>query len=452
MTNSAGLSWTGIVRLGLVQTALGAIVVLTTSTINRVMVVELSLAASLPGALIALHYAFQVLRPRLGHGSDVGGRRTPWIIGGMLILATGGTLSALATLVMSAHLTAGIALAVLAFCLIGLGVGATGTSLLVLLATHVAAERKAAAATIVWTMMIAGFVITTMIAGHFLDPFSFERLVVVTGSTAVLALLLTVAAVAGVEQRPAHVVAQAIPPDDRKPAFRAALAEVWREPTTRRFTIFVFVSMLAYSAQDLILEPFAGLVFDYTPGQSTRLAGVQHAGVLLGMLLVAVVGSTAQGRRNIPLQRWTVVGCVASALALASLVGAAAYAPHWPLRVCVFALGLANGVYAVAAIGSMMSLASRGRERREGVRMGLWGAAQAIAFGGGGALGTIGVDLTNYLTSTPTLAYALVFAVEATLFMFAAHLALRLIQRDNDPHGRALLDAASGYAIGAVRQ
>ena len=69
-----GLGWLGIVRLGLVQTALGAIVVLTTSTMNRVMVVELALPAMLPGALVALHHAVQLLRPRLGHGSDVGGR------------------------------------------------------------------------------------------------------------------------------------------------------------------------------------------------------------------------------------------------------------------------------------------------------------------------------------------------------------------------------------------
>ncbi|MEQ1672228.1 MAG: PucC family protein, partial [Hyphomicrobium sp.] len=48
------MSWFSIVRMGLVQTALGAIVVLTTSTINRVMVVELALPAMIPGVLVAL--------------------------------------------------------------------------------------------------------------------------------------------------------------------------------------------------------------------------------------------------------------------------------------------------------------------------------------------------------------------------------------------------------------
>ncbi|MFD0938606.1 PucC family protein, partial [Methylobacterium trifolii] len=79
----APFSWSQIARLGLVQTALGSVVVLMTSTINRVMVVELALPAIVPGALVALHYGVQVLRPRWGYGSDVGGRRTPWIVGGM---------------------------------------------------------------------------------------------------------------------------------------------------------------------------------------------------------------------------------------------------------------------------------------------------------------------------------------------------------------------------------
>ena len=91
------LSWWHIVRLGLIQTALGGIVVLTTSTLNRIMVVELALAASLPGFLVTIHHIVQLARPRIGYGSDIGGRRTPWIIGGMYILAMGGVGAAFST-------------------------------------------------------------------------------------------------------------------------------------------------------------------------------------------------------------------------------------------------------------------------------------------------------------------------------------------------------------------
>ena len=110
-TSLTPLGWLGIARLGLVQAALGAIVVLTTATLNRVMVVELALPAMLPGALVALHYSVQVLRPRLGYGSDVSGRRTPWIVGGMALLALGAVGAAAATAWMGSSPAGGIALA-----------------------------------------------------------------------------------------------------------------------------------------------------------------------------------------------------------------------------------------------------------------------------------------------------------------------------------------------------
>jgi BCD family chlorophyll transporter-like MFS transporter len=418
------LGWFGIARLGLVQAALGSIVVLTTSTMNRVMVVELALPALLPGLLVGLHYAAQLLRPAWGHGSDTGARRTTWIIGGMVVLALGGVGAAGATALMSVNITAGIVAAVVAFLLIGAGVGAAGTSLLALLASNADPTKRAGAAMVVWMMMIAGIIVTAITAGSFLDPYTPARLIAVTAAVAVVALLLTLIALWGLEDAttPATAVHQRATPS----SFRNAMIEVWADPKARQFTIFVFVSMLAYSAQDLILEPFAGTVFAYTPGESTKLAGVQHGGVFLGMLLVGTLGSIAARRGIGSLRVWSVAGCIASALALLGLSFGAAVGSAWPLSLNVFALGVANGAFAVAAIGSMMELAASSGERKEGVRVGLWGAAQGVAFGLGGLAGTAAADLARALLADPAIAYATVFAGEALLFVASAALAARL--------------------------
>ncbi|MEL6243729.1 MAG: BCD family MFS transporter [Pseudomonadota bacterium] len=416
------LGWFGIIRLGLVQAALGAIVILTTSTLNRVMVVELALAASLPGALVGWHYAVQLSRPRWGYGSDVGGARTPWIIGGMIVLALGGVLAAVATLVMASMLWTGVALAVLAFFIIGLGVGAAGTNQLALLATQTDPSRKAAAAALVWIMMIFGFVLTAGIAGAMLDPFSLERLVWVVASVSGVAVIVTVAALFGLERRRTKPSPQAPLAMD----FKAAFAEVWAERQARDFTIFVFVSMLAYSFQDLVLEPFAGLVYGYTPGESTALAGTQNGGVLIGMIVTAIAGTVIGKSRASFMRMWTVGGCLASAIALLGLCAAAAVGPAWPLQPTVFALGLANGAFAVAAIGSMMALASAGAKGREGTRMGLWGAAQAIAFGLGGLLGAGALDVMRLVFGELSPAFVSIFAIEAVVFLAAAALALKV--------------------------
>jgi BCD family chlorophyll transporter-like MFS transporter len=416
------VTWFAVFRMGLVQLALGAIVVLTTSTLNRVMVVELQLAALVPGLMVALHYAVQLTRPRMGFGSDRGGHRTPWIIGGMAVLALGGFGAALGTAWAASAPTAGLLLAAASFVLVGLGVSATGTSVLALLATRVPPERRAGAATLVWVMMIVGLAGSAGLAGHFLDPFSPTRLVQVSGVVSAVAFALALLAIAGVERGAARVTA----PSADRPPFRAALAEVWREPDARRFTVFVLVSMLAYSAQDLILEPYAGIRFGFTPGESTQLSGLQHGGTLAGMLLAAMAGRRLFGVSLGALRHWILGGCLASALALAGLVAGAVIGPPWPLRANVFVLGVANGAFSIAAIGSMMALAGQGRASREGTRMGLWGAAQAVGFAVGGVAGTAASDLARWALGSQVGAYGLVFAVEAALFVAAAVLALRI--------------------------
>ena len=453
-TPTALFGWGRIARLGLVQAMLGAVVVLTTSTLNRVMVVELALPALLPGLLVALHYAVQLTRPRMGFGSDLGGRCTPWILGGMVVLAIGGIGAALATAWMATARVPGIALAVLSFGCIGLGVSACGTSLLVLLAKRVADERRAGAATVVWIMMIAGFAVTAGTAGALLDPYSPQRLVMVMGGVAIAAVLVAMLAMRGLEgdERAAAAPAAAAAAE-QKPAFREALAQVWDEPAARQFTVFIFVAMLAYSAQDLILEPFAGTVHGFTPGESTRLSGVQHGGVLLGMVAAALADRRLGGRHFGSLRSWTVWGCMASALALFGLAaGGLGVAPLLPFKAIVFLLGVANGAFSIAAIGSMMRLAGHGRSAREGVRMGMWGAAQAIAFALGGLAGTAASDFARWLIASPGAAYASVFIVEGLLFVLSARMAWRIgiepasVRAASAPRSDRLTAAVPGHS------
>jgi BCD family chlorophyll transporter-like MFS transporter len=273
-------------------------------------------------------------------------------------------------------------------------------------------------------MMIIGFAVTAGVAGHFLDPYSPERLMTVTSTVSVLAIMMTLLVIRGIEphEKP-NAATVTDTPSPEKGAFTVALAEVWQDPQARIFTIFVFVSMLAYSAQDLILEPFAGLVFGRTPGESTQLAGVQHGGVLLGMAVMAISTLLFKSRGAVLLRFWIRGGCLLSAVALFLLCWGGLTSPTWSLEANVFLLGAANGGFAVAAIGAMMVLASQGQQKREGIRMGLWGAAQAIAFALGGFLGTVAVDVTRYWLDDPAISYGLVFACEGVLFLVAASLA-----------------------------
>ncbi len=411
------LGWIGIFRLGLVQMSLGGMVVLTTSTLNRLMVVELALPAVLAGVLVALHYAVQITRPSWGYRSDTSGNRTRWIVGGITVLAIG-AFSASAGVVMMGHaFWPGLMLSFVAYLLIGLGAGAGGTSLLALMATCTRPDRRAAAATITWLMMIFGIAATAGTVGALLEPYSPELLLEIVATVCIGSVILTVLATWGVERG-----LTAEPEPDAAPLMQG-LREIWAEPRARIFTFFVFLSMTAYFMQELILEPYAGFVFGLTPGQTTSLSGAQNGGVFVGMLAVGI-GQSAL--RIGSLRSWVVTGCLGSALALLAI--ALLGQMNLPLIVpAVVMMGLFNGMFAVAAIGSMMQLASEGRTAREGTRMGLWGAAQAVAAGFGGLAGAGAADLLRLWTSIPT-AFGLVFIVEATLFVVSALMALRILE------------------------
>ena len=159
-----------------------------------------------------------------------------------------------------------------------------------------------------------------------------------------------------------------------------------------------------------------------TPGQSTQLSGVQHGGVFLGML---TVGIACTGLRLGSLRAWVMGGCVLSALALGFIAWLGLVGMDL-MRPATFALGFGNGVFAVAAIGAMMALAGQGRQAREGTRMGLWGAAQALAAGFGGLLGAASADALR-LVMADAPAFATVFLAEAFLFLVAALMAAQVV-------------------------
>ena len=457
--------WRNVACLGLVQACMGAVVVTTTTTLNRVMVIELNLPAVLPGFLIGLHYLVQIMRPRMGFGADQTERFTPWIMGGMVTLSLGGVLAALATTWMGEHMPLGVVTAVLAFVLIGMGVSACGTTLLVLLSKGVGDHQRATSATLVWTMMIFGFALTSIVSGKFLDPFSFDRLLLVSVLVSVITVVLSALALWGLERRMlAHVLkapatsrdVEALPTTPMQaplapgefastaPAptqsFQQALRVLWSDTQARLFTFFVFTSMLAYSAQDLILEPFAALIYHYTPGQTTQLSGLLHAAVLMGMLLLALIGGDWVKGRLGRVSTWMVLGCLLSCLGMLGLAAAgvlAGGAALLPLQPVLWVLGLGNGLFSIAAISTMMRLATEPSQSfsskdphtpsvRPGLRMGLWGGAQAVAFGLGGLLGSGASDLARHWMGNPSMAYASVFALEATLFLCSATIAWRV--------------------------
>ena len=450
------MNWFSILRLGLVQLCIGSSVVIPLSTLNRLMKVELALPATIAGFLIALHYAVQLTRVNWGYLSDKTQNRSQWIIFGMLILGIGGVLASASIPLIESNFAYGIMLALFSYTLIGFGVGAAGTPLLALLASYSSKSQKGFAASITFLMMILGLAITGITAGIILDPYSHQKLIKITASLAIITNILSFLSLKNLEKslrnnadaRTPNAINYDVP-------FLEGIKKVWMEREARLFTIFIFISMGAFSMQDPILEPFAGEVFGFAVGESTKLDGFHKIGTLIGIILIILclskfrIGfgslSFVKNERLGSEKFWLITGCLFSALSLIiiSVLGLT-YRDPGILNSVVFLFGISNGVFTAGILGTMLHLASKGSgDYKEGTRMGIWGAAQAYATMIAVFVSTVLVDILGLMMNSLPSVYGIVFLTAASFFIAAAFLGSLIIKKDELNQNQNILQSVS---------
>ena len=450
------MNWFSILRLGLVQLCIGSSVVIPLSTLNRLMKVELALPATIAGFLIALHYAVQLTRVNWGYLSDKTQNRSQWIIFGMLILGIGGVLASVSIPLIESNFAYGIMLALFSYTLIGFGVGAAGTPLLALLASYSSKSQKGFAASITFLMMILGLAITGITAGIILDPYSHQKLIKITASLAIITNILSYLSLKNLEKSLLNNADARIPNSIRYDVpFLTGIKKIWMEREARLFTIFIFISMGAFSMQDPILEPFAGEVFGFAVGESTKLDGLHKVGTLIGIILIILCLSKFRiGFRSFSIVKnerlgsekfWLITGCLFSALSLfiISLLGLT-YRDPGILNSVVFFFGISNGVFTAGILGTMLHLASRGSgDNNTGTRMGIWGAAQAYATMIAVFFSTVLVDILGLMMNSLPSVYGIVFLTAASFFIAAAFLGSLIIKKDELDQNQNILQSVS---------
>ena len=450
------MNWFSILRLGLIQLCIGSSVVIPLSTLNRLMKVELALPATIAGFLIALHYAVQLTRVNWGYLSDKTQNRSQWIIFGMLILGIGGVLASASIPLIESNFAYGIMLALFSYTLIGFGVGAAGTPLLALLASYSSKSQKGFAASITFLMMILGLAITGITAGIILDPYSHQKLIKITTSLAIITNILSYLSLKNLEKTlQNNKDARTRNAINYNEPFLEGIKKVWMERDARLFTIFIFISMGAFSMQDPILEPFAGEVFGFAVGESTKLDGFHKIGTLIGIILIILclskfrIGfaslSIVKNERLGSEKFWLITGCLFSAFSLfmISLLGLT-YRDPGILNSVVFLFGISNGVFTAGILGTMLHLASRGSgDNNTGTRMGIWGAAQAYATMIAVFFSTVLVDMLGLMMNSLPNVYGIVFLTAASFFIAAAFLGSLIIKMDELDQNQNILQSVN---------
>jgi MFS transporter, BCD family, chlorophyll transporter len=423
-----------LLRLSLVQVSVGMSLVLLIGTLNRVMIVELGVPASLVGIMISLPLIFAPFRAVIGFRSDthqsvLGWKRVPFIYKGTMLQFGGLAIMPFALLVLSgagesadAPAWIGHSAAALAFLLVGVGLHTTQTVGLALATDLATPESQPNVVGLMYTMLLFGTIASALIFGVLLADFTPGRLIQVIQGAAVVTIVFNSVALWKQETRnrtPAASVAPA------QPKFKATWDSYISGENAVRRLIAVGLGTMAFSMEDVLLEPYGGQILHLSVGDTTKLTATLAVGGLFGFGLASRVLS----RGYDPL-RLAGYGALVGIPAFVAVVLSAHLAAPWLFAFGTFLIGFGAGLFGHGTLTATMKLAPRSHT---GLALGAWGAVQASAAGLAIALGGIMRDAIDAIAPLqqfgPAAGYHFVYCTEIVLLVATVVTMLPLIRR-----------------------
>lgn len=442
---SSGLPLSQLLRLSLFQVTVGMASVLLLGTMNRVMIVELSIAASLVAAMIALPVLIAPFRAFLGFKSDtyrsaLGWKRIPYLWFGSLWQFGGLAIMPFALVVMTGENAidapfVGEVCAALAFLFTGLGLHMTQTAGIALAADRAEEDKRPRVVALLYVTFLIGMAISAIIVGALLRDFSELRLIQVIQGCAAVTLILNLIALWKQERlKPMSKEERAAP----KPTFSDAWADYTKGGQAGRLLAVVFFGGLAFNMQDVLLEPYGGEILGLSVSATTFLTAFWATGALIGF------GFAAKWlTRGIDPFRMAGRGILVGIGAFSAVILAAPLHLDPLFFAGAFAIGLGLGLFSVATLTAAMDM-PRGDTVGGGLALGAWGAAQATAAGVATALGGGIRDVVQTIASTgslgaafntPEIGYSVVYHLEigllfVTLILLGPLVRTRIVKID----------------------
>jgi BCD family chlorophyll transporter-like MFS transporter len=416
-----------LLRLSLFQVSCGMAMVLLVGTLNRVMIVELGVPATLVALMVALPLVFAPFRALIGYRSDthrceLGWRRVPFIWKGTLLQFGGFAIMPFALLVLAGkgqaeHAPAwlGLGSAALAFLLVGAGVHMVQTVGLALATDLVPQESHPKVVGLMYVMLLVGMIGSALLFGAALEEFTPGRLVQVIQGAAVATVALNVAALWKQElRRPRH--GAPLPPPD--PPFAESFARFCAADQAVRRLIVIGVGTMAFAMADILLEPYGGQVLGLPVAATTKLTALLAFGGVLGFTLASRV--LARGADPF---RMTQVGALIGLPAFAAVIVAGP--AGWPALFLAgnFLVGFGAALFGHGTLTATMNLAPR---EQAGLALGAWGAVQATGAGLGIALSGVLRDVLNAVAPEQGL-WGLAPAASGYLGVYALEIVLLLV-------------------------
>ena len=424
-----------LLRLSLFQVSVGMALVLMVGTLNRVMIVELKVPATLVGVMLALPLVFAPFRALIGFRSDrfqsaLGLRRLPYIFKGTMLQFGGFAIMPFALLVLSGYGEAidaprwiGLSAAALAFLLVGAGVHIVQTVGLALATDLVPESDQPKVVGLMYVMLLIGMIVSAFSYGALLESYTPGRLIQVIQGSAVVTVALNFYAM---WKQEAMDRTRAATPQGPQMSFGEAWGRLTGRAGVFRLLTVIALGTAGFGMADVLLEPFGGQVLMMSVADTTRLTVFLACGSLVGFTLasrwlargarpadMAIYGATV----GVP--AFGLIVLSSTVLSVPLLMGATLFA------------GFGAGLFGHGTLTATMRAAPRDQI---GLSLGAWGAVQAtsaglaIAIGGAVRDAVVATEAAGSFAATP---YTAVFMLEAGLLILALLFAFPLRNKNS---------------------
>jgi len=390
-------------------------------TLNRILIADLGLPASLVAFFFAIPLLVSPVRVWLGYRSDgfpiFGRRREPYIVLGALIIGLGIVAAANVT-ARTIQVTASLVLSgILSFLLYGMGRNLAHNTYQALITDRHDKEGRTRAITFYEVATLLGAVMGAGFIGKALETYEPGRLVSVAMGVAIAVFVLAV--FAAINQEPRDTVTENATERARQIPFQKVLKEVvFADKQVRILFTLVIFTFVGTLAQDALLEPYGGLVLGMSVGDTTRLTMYWGLGVLASMLLSGVFLIKWLG-----FMRLMRTGIVMSIAVFIGLIFVGMSGNAGMFKSLVFVMGLGTGLAGAGMLSGIISFAT---SIRAGMLLGVFGVANMVGHAFGNLMGGTIVDVMRFATGNALVAYSTLFGMEAVILIVALYLSTKL--------------------------
>jgi BCD family chlorophyll transporter-like MFS transporter len=404
-------------QLGLIHVAVAMTLVPINSTLNRVMIKELAISATIVAILASLPYLFSPIQVAIGSYSDhhpiFGFRRTPYIFAGLILCVLGVIVSPQVAFLMADNFPLGLLAGILAFGAWGMGYNLSAVSYLSLASELSGENGRGKTIATMWFMMIVSIIVTAIGLSRMVDPYTPEALIRAFGVVAAAALTLGLLGLIRLEPRSKVSSLTA----SETYTIKQMTSAITTNPVARTFFIYLLLLLAAILGQDVLLEPFGAEAFGMTVTQTTRITSIWGTFVLIAIIMAGLLEGRVSKRLVAQF------GNTGALLGFVVIVISGILINQNIFYAGVTLLGIGTGFSTVANLSLMFDLTMPGMV---GLYIGAWGFSNALSRLTGSVLGGVVRDVVTQATGAALSGYLVVFGIEALMLFIAAFMLYRI--------------------------